>query len=174
MFCPRKWHSPFHLLPTFRPLLPSQFRQQYRFERKVMNELSIDPEAFPEEELDNLLARASSPTSTATNSLGGFVGSPSTSSLSGARHSISRVVVLHNDKLETFFHEQQDDSQQEDDVDLLASLVSPSAPVETLQQQPTLPCCFGSTSPLALPSAPNSSDDFFDSDSFWTGSLTWY
>lgn len=139
-----------------------------------MNELSIDPDAFPEEELDSLLARASSPTSTATNALGGGVGSPS-SSLSGTRHSISRVVVLHNDKLETFFHEQQDSSQQqEDDVDLLASLVSSTAPVETLQQQPTLPCCFGSTSPLALPSAPNSSDDFFDSDSFWTGSLTWY
>jgi hypothetical protein len=47
-----------------------------------------------------------------------------------AKHQISRVVVVHNDKLETY----------ED-----------------------------ATSPVQ-----ESSNDFFDSDSFWIGSITWY
>ena len=146
MYSPTPFSSSYLLL-----FLLLQFRQQYRFERKVINELSIDPEAFPEEELDNLLAKASSnsPTSTATT-----LGSPSAS-----RHHISRVVVLHNDKLETFFN--QEEPQDDDSDDLLASLVSaPSAE----------PASFGCSPPFPT----SSSDDFFDSDSFWTGSLTWY
>jgi hypothetical protein len=72
------------------------------------------------------------------------------------------VVVLHNDKLETFFHqhdEPQDDDGGDTSDDLLASLVSPPAPAPE-----------ASVAPSSLPSG----DDFFDSDSFWTGSLTWY
>lgn len=50
------------------------------------------------------------------------------------RHSISRVVVLHNNKLKTFFN-----------------------PEEEIQKE-----------------EPVGGEDFFDNDSFWSGSLTWY
>lgn len=100
------------LLPHTKPY---RFRQEYRLERKLLNELSIDPESFPidNEELSALVAAT-------------------TSSQPGARHFISRVVVLHNDKLETFFRE---------------------PPVEKKEV---------------------ASQDFFDNDSFWSGSITWY
>lgn len=64
-----------------------RFRQEYRLERKVLCELSIDPDTFP---LEN-------------DELSDLIGSvpPCGQSLAG-RHSISRVVVLHNNKLETF------------------------------------------------------------------------
>jgi DNA-binding transcriptional MocR family regulator len=114
----------------------------------VINELSIDPKSFPDEELDELLAKASN-TSTSTTALQTASGQGSPSS----RHHISRVVVLHNDKLETYFNQEPDD--------ILASLIS-------VPNMELASCVVGSP----LPSFP--SDDFFDSDSFWTGSLTWY
>jgi hypothetical protein len=122
----------------------------------VINELSIDPKSFPDEELDELLAKASN-TSTSTTALRTASGQGSPSS----RHHISRVVVLHNDKLETYFNQepQDDDNNQGDDI--LASLIS-------VPNMELASCVVGSP----LPSFP--SDDFFDSDSFWTGSLTWY
>lgn len=94
-----------------------RFRQEYRLERKLLTELAIDPESFPvdSEELSNLLTSTNQPS---------------------ARHRISRVVVLHNDKLETFFNTDE-----------------------------TITC-----SKMDVPSG----DDFFDSDSFWSGSITWY
>jgi hypothetical protein len=84
----------------------SRFRQEYRLERKLLAELDVDPETHPvdEEELSALFANSSTD-----------------------RHRISRVVVLHNDKLETFLNPQQPKG-----------------------------------------------DDFFDSDSFWSGSITWF
>ena len=84
-------------------------------ERKLLNELSIDPETFPVdcEDLSSLVA--SNP-------------------LPGGRHRISRVVVLHNDKLETFFNPGDD-------------VIKKDAPI---------------------------GDDFFDNDSFWSGSITWF
>jgi hypothetical protein len=100
-------------------LLPFRFRQEYRLERKVLNELSIDPATFPveNEELSDLISMA-----------------PNGESPEG-RHNISRVVVLHNNKLETFFTP--------------AEVVKPKVPLHV-------------------------SGDFFDNDSFWSGSLTWY
>lgn len=94
-----------------------RFRQEYRLERKVLSELSIDPDAFPLEndELSDLVSKTAS------------------SHSPQGRHNISRVVVLHNNKLETF--------------------VTPSDVVE--HEEPL-------------------SSDFFDNDSFWSGSLTWY
>jgi len=96
----------------------SSFRQEYRLERKVLNELSLDADSFPVENegLSNFLARTSNC-------------QPS------SRHCISRVVVLHNDKLETF--------------------CSPNDFLEETKE-------------------PKGVDDFFDNDSFWSGSLTWY
>lgn len=97
-------------------LLPySRFRQEYRLERKVLSDLSIDVDnhSLDNEELSNLIATSKFESS--------------------SRHRISRVVVMHNDKLETF------------------------------------------VTPKALSSAKEPfSGDFFDNDSFWSGSLTWY
>jgi hypothetical protein len=94
-----------------------RFRQDYRLERKLLAELDVDPETHPvdEEELSALF---------------------SSSLQTSGRHRISRVVVLHNDKLETF--------------------LNPDAEV-----------------PVESNKAPEG-DDFFDNDSFWSGSITWY
>ena len=64
-----------------------RFRQEYRLERKLLTELSVDPDSFP---VDN-------------EDLSQFVAATSSCS-SNSRHRISRVVVLHNEKLETFFN----------------------------------------------------------------------
>ena len=81
-------------------------------EKKLLNELSINPEEFPVDENEELSELISSSCSQPTG-----------------RHSISRVVVLHNDKLKTFY---------------------------------------------TPPSPQSCTDDFFDNDSFWSGSITWY
>ena len=60
------------------------------------------------------------------------------------RHRISRVVVHHHDTLETFFH------------------TGDNATVK--RETPALPA----------PSVMDKSDNFFDVDSFWSGSITWY
>ena len=62
------------------------------------------------------------------------------SGLMGTRHRISRVVVMHQDSLETFV-----------DKDLAIS-----------------------TSKVADDTCKAASDDFFDNDNFWSGSITWY
>merc|ERR1712100_325025 len=61
------------------------FRQEYRLEKRLLNELSIDPETFPvdDEDISNLVAAT-------------------TCGSSSGRHRISRVCVVYNDKLETF------------------------------------------------------------------------
>jgi len=111
------------------------FRQEYRLEKKLISELSIDPETFPvdDEDLSNLVAA----TTCGSNS---------------ARHRISRVCVVYNDKLETFSNPFDFESN-------------------------------GATQKLATPFKPQNSNytkngdipsDFFDNDSFWSGSLTWY
>lgn len=84
-----------------------RFRQDYRLERKLLAELDVDPSSH-QEELSGLFA---------------------TNDPTVGRHDISRVVVLHNDKIETFGNPEQ-------------SISNP--------------------------------DDFFDNDSFWSGSITWY
>jgi hypothetical protein len=96
--------------------LTYRFRQEYRSERKLLNELSVDPErvSIGNKDLSEIVATSAQPS---------------------VRHRISRVVILHNDKLETFFNPDH-------------------TPVEK----------------KVVPSA----DDFFDNDSFWSGSITWY
>lgn len=102
-----------HLCP-----LSLRFRQEYRLERKLLAELDVDPatQAANEEQLSGLF---------------------DTSEPMQGRHGISRVVVLHNDKIETFCGPE--------------------------------PCMNSSDSPV-----PTGCDDFFDNDSFWSGSITWY
>jgi hypothetical protein len=81
----------------------------------LLAELDVDAETHPvdEEELSALFA---------------------SSLQASGRHRISRVVVLHNDKLETFLNHD-------------AEVKHSKTPVN---------------------------DDFFDNDSFWSGSITWY
>jgi hypothetical protein len=105
---------PLLTLPSFLSSLQLRFRQEYRLERKVLAELDLDPATQDDGELSALLADG--PAST-------------------GRHLISRVVVLHNDKLETFHNESS----------------SPCKPLTS-----------------------DDDDAFFDSDSFWSGSITWY
>jgi hypothetical protein len=104
--------------------LSQQFRQEYRLEKKLLSELSIDPETFPvdEEDLSNLVAATA-----CTNGAG--------------RHRISRVCVVYNDKLETFCN-----------------------PSDSIKASTASLCSQNDDIP----------SDFFDNDSFWSGSLTWY
>lgn len=79
-----------------------RFRQEYRMERKLLStltsELSIDPETVESEDLTELLASSCSP--------------PTGRHRSG----ISRVVVLHNDKLETFCNPEETRVSSKKDV----------------------------------------------------------
>lgn len=101
-----------------------RFRQEYRLERKLLAELESNLETQP----------------CGTEDIGSILPQSSITS----RHRISRVVVVHNDKLETFFNHQQKPS-------------SPSPPVK-----------------LNVHKEIDISNDFFDIDSFWSGSVTWY
>jgi len=107
------------------------FRQEYRLEKKLLSELSIDPETFPvdDEDLSNLVTAT-----TCTNT----------------RHRISRVCVVYNDKLETFCN-----------------------PADFGSCQPST-ASFGSQQQACEKSGNEIPSDFFDNDSFWSGSLTWY
>ena len=87
-----------------------RFRQEYRLEKKLLSELSIDPETCSVDEKDLSAMVATEP--------------------SGHAYRISRVVVRHDNKLETFV-----DQTKEEESDV---------------------------------------DGFFDNDSFWSGSITWY
>ena len=102
-------------MPSVFSLSSLRFRHEYRLERKLLNELSVDPDLFEVDDVD----------------LSSFIETTS-SCQHASRHRISRVVVLHNDRLETFFN-----------------------PDDHLPKEPV-------------------SGDFFDNDSFWSGSLTWY
>jgi hypothetical protein len=103
-----------------------RFRNEYRLERKLMSD--VDPR-----DLADSQSRASLSSR--------FVTPPT-------RHSISRVVVVHNDKVETFVSSSQD-----------------------------LIFAAGSQSSSAVATSPSDdarANDFFDNDSFWSGSITWY
>lgn len=81
------------------------------------------------------------------------------SPFSGKRHHISRVVIRHHDTLATFYD--------------ASSLDKEHCPAESL-------------SAVGVGGAPHQvkindsidttqeSEDFFDNDSFWSGSITWY
>lgn len=76
-----------------------RFRQDYKKERKLLLEMSLDYSTVNEEQLERLSS------------------SPSPSS----KHLISRVVVLHNNKLETFFTKVQAPSSHASILDLEAA-----------------------------------------------------
>jgi len=120
----------------YNALETQTFRQEYRLEKKLLSELSIDPKTFPvdEEDLSSLVAAT---TSTNTN----------------GRHWISRVCIVYNDKLETF-----------------------SNPADFQAKASTQPstASFRNQHDVRSKSGDDIPSDFFDNDSFWSGSLTWY
>lgn len=114
------------------------FRQEYRLEKKLLSELSIDPETtvVGDDDLSNLIAAT-------------------TSTRNAGRHRISRVCVVYNDKLETFCN--PSDFQSNNQVSSHPSTTS-----------------FGSLNVDCNNNNKSTPSDFFDNDSFWSGSLTWY
>jgi hypothetical protein len=117
------------------------FRQEYRLEKKLLSELSIDPETFPvdDEDLSNLVAAT-----TSTNGSG------------NGRHRISRVCVVYNDKLETFCNPSDLQLNNKDTT------------------QPSTASCNSQHADCNKSDSSSIPSDFFDNDSFWSGSLTWY
>eukprot|EP00527_Entomoneis_sp_CCMP2396_P000741 CAMPEP_0198154576 /NCGR_PEP_ID=MMETSP1443-20131203/68664_1 /TAXON_ID=186043 /ORGANISM="Entomoneis sp., Strain CCMP2396" /LENGTH=203 /DNA_ID=CAMNT_0043821257 /DNA_START=1142 /DNA_END=1753 /DNA_ORIENTATION=- len=92
----------------YSPEDTARFRQEYRLEKKLLSELSIDPDTCSVDEKD--------------------LSAMMTTGSAGHAYRISRVVVLHDNKLETFVDHTKD----------------------------------------------SGIDGFFDNDSFWSGSITWY
>jgi len=126
------------------------FRQEYRLEKKLLSELSIDPEAFPanDESLSNLIAATAS-----------------TKGSSNWRHRISRVCVVYKDRLETFSNPSDaklNDSFKDTTQPSTSSFSSQLA--QRQAQRKNKSTSGNGDVPL----------DFFDNDSFWSGSLTWY
>jgi len=107
-----------------------RFRQEYRFEKKMLARMDADP----------ALVSATEPLKD------NDIGVQPKKENSKGRHQISRVVVLHNDTMETFY---QSETQ-----------------LSTLKDYSSY-CLKGL-------SQSSKSDDFFDNDSFWSGSITWY
>ncbi|KAL7566412.1 hypothetical protein ACA910_000895 [Epithemia clementina (nom. ined.)] len=89
----------------------ARFRQEYRLEKKLLSEGIMEPEASLDAGDKDLSSEFLSFSQSQNNA-----------------YRISRVVVLHNDKLETFIDQQKEANM----------------------------------------------DGFFDNDSFWSGSITWY
>lgn len=147
-----------------------------------MSELAIDPETLSnvsnEEELSNLLVPPTSPA--ASSSPLGAVCAP------GGRHRISRVVVLHNDKLETFFNQAEEDAlggllNDDDSSESSTSLPLSSSfclgledSWQEKQQDIQEPQPTNCASDHHQHQSSHQTADFFDNDSFWSGSLTWY
>lgn len=118
-----------------------RFRHEYRLERKMQQQVNIDPALVSVNNINNNVDNneVSEDVNNRSNNI--------EEKLRG-RHSISRVVVLHNNTLETFYDEPQDMSKQ-----------SKSNFRSGMFKQ-------GQSN--------ESSDDFFDNDSFWSGSITWF
>lgn len=88
-----------HCTHSALSFLNFRFRHEYRLERKLLNEQSADSERVltDNEEASNIVATSSS-------------------CQRSSRHRISRVVVLHKDRLETFFNPVQTFSLPEQPV----------------------------------------------------------
>jgi hypothetical protein len=115
----------------------NRFRHEYRIERKLLSSIACDL-PVPLAEVDHLSTMLSSTCS------------PSASFRH--RNGISRVVVLHNDRLETFCSDSDQSSS--------AGISNKSSLSRTLD--------FDST---------NDDDcnvNFFDTPEFWSGSITWW
>lgn len=156
-----EWTRPFtpkDLIPTLFYSMEetSRFRQEYRLERKLQGDSSLEADDDNNRfcDSDDSLEDCSSSNS---NTAGYCVPIPT-----AHRHRISRVVVLHNDQLETFFndcHHNNHNSQESD---------------SSSQPTPALSPSFLNQSPSTSADNASSSTSFFDNDSFWSGSITWY
>jgi len=122
-----------------------RFRQEYRLEKKILAELGADESNHYEGDLQDL--HNNNTTSTKNNREKTICGSNNSS-----KHKISRVVVFHNDKIETFCCcDQSRPQEQQEEVHY--------------QEQQYI---------LSSQKTEKSTDDIFDNDSFWSGSMTYY
>lgn len=123
-----------------------RFRQEYRLERKLLSslnageEFSVDASGIvDEEDLTSLILSTANKTPSSIRH----------------RNGISRVVVLHNDRLETFCSSSATKSScSSGSSSLLSSPLLPAASLSADDQTPQ--------------------EDFFDTPEFWSGSITWW
>ena len=117
-----------------------------------------DPAAVSATEPLTASADTVSPTLTSTSSTAAWQGP--LGGTGNRRHHISRVVIRHHDTLATFY-----DANYDGKNDSNSSGCSPSL----------LPGGLDTTTgtPSTMTNA-QGSEDFFDNDSFWSGSITWY
>ena len=113
-----------------------------------------DPAAVSATEPLTASADTVSPTLTSTSSTAAWQGP--LGGTGNRRHHISRVVIRHHDTLATFFDATYDktDSNSSDHSPLPGGLDTTGTPSTMTNTQ--------------------GSEDFFDNDSFWSGSITWY
>ena len=116
-----------------------------------------DPAAVSATEPLTTSADTVSATSTSASSTAAWQG-PLGGTGNNRRHHISRVVIRHHDTLATFY-----DATYDDKNDSNSSGYSPS-----------LPGGLDTTGTSSAMTNAQGSEDFFDNDSFWSGSITWY
>lgn len=119
-----------------------------------------DPAAVSATEPLTTSADTVSATSTSASSTAAWQG-PLGGTGNNRRHHISRVVIRHHDTLATFY-----DATYDGKNDSNSSGCSPSL----------LPGGLDTTTgtPSSTMTNAQGSEDFFDNDSFWSGSITWY
>ena len=121
-----------------------------------------DPAAVSATEPLTTSADTVSATSTSASSTAAWQG-PLGGTGNNRRHHISRVVIRHHDTLATFYDANYDGTN---DSNSNSSGCSPSL----------LPGGLDTTTgtPSSTMTNAQGSEDFFDNDSFWSGSITWY
>mmetsp|Transcript_3282 Transcript_3282/g.5653 ORF Transcript_3282/g.5653 Transcript_3282/m.5653 type:complete len:262 (-) Transcript_3282:928-1713(-) len=137
-----------------------RFRQEYRIERNRM------AEADPVEDPAAVHLSATEPFTSADTTSATSATSSSTAAWQGPlgdtgyrRHHISRVVIRHHDTLATFYDATYDKN------DSNSSDLSPTLPGAGSDATGT---------PTTTMTNTQGNDGFFDNDSFWSGSITWY
>lgn len=139
------YYQPYFIVTLEYILHIYRFRQEYRLERKLLSTLTSDIglSSVTKEDLSAMIESTRSSSS-------------SQSSVRQHRNGISLVVVLHNDRLETFCDNQEETMSTSLSSSLLPQVNCSSSTNATME-------------PTTLPK-----NDFFDTPEFWSGSITWW
>lgn len=131
-------------------------------ERNLMAEADPveDPAAVSATEPLATSADTVSVTSTSASSTAAWQG-PLGGTGKNRRHHISRVVIRHHDTLATFYDATCDGKNDSNSSGCSPSLLPGGLDTTTTGTSSTMTNAQGS-------------EDFFDNDSFWSGSITWY
>lgn len=120
-----------------------------------------DPAAVSATEPLTTSADTVSATSTSASSTAAWQG-PLGGTGNNRRHHISRVVIRHHDTLATFYNATYDSKNDSNSSGRSPSLLPGGLDTTT------------STGISSTMTNTQGSEDFFDNDSFWSGSITWY